>query len=306
MRIIKYTLDLYKKKFYEKYPDSTLIILELIPECHVKVENEYGVCIVQRNNLLQQGKVSIQSAIDKTSYYINEVKKIHGDKYNYSQVVYNNSFSRIKIICKVHDHLFNQLSNAHLQGQGCKLCANDLRKNDDVLFIEKCKKVHGDKYNYDLVDYVNSTTKIKVVCFLHGEFLQQAMAHSKGQGCPKCGDENVSLINKNNSTGWKYSNWEKQSLISKNFESYKVYIIKCWNENEEFYKIGKTFSNIENRFKTKRKMPYNYEIIELFSGTAKEMSEKEKFLQKINKENKYLPNIKFNGLNECFKKIRTV
>lgn len=37
-------------------------------------------------------------------------------------------------------------------------------------FIEKAKKVHGDKYDYSLVDYKKSHTKIKILCPIHGEF----------------------------------------------------------------------------------------------------------------------------------------
>ena len=47
--------------------------------------------------------------------------------------------------------------------------------------------VHGDKYDYSLVDYVNSRTKIKIICKEHGVFEQQAGSHKRGEGCPSCG-----------------------------------------------------------------------------------------------------------------------
>lgn len=54
-------------------------------------------------------------------------------------------------------------------------------------FIEAAKEVHGDKYKYDLVDYVNLTrTKVRVVCPAHGEFLQYAHDHLAGKGCNGC------------------------------------------------------------------------------------------------------------------------
>ncbi len=37
-------------------------------------------------------------------------------------------------------------------------------------FIKRAKKVHGDKYDYSDVDYINSKTKVKIVCIEHGSF----------------------------------------------------------------------------------------------------------------------------------------
>lgn len=54
-------------------------------------------------------------------------------------------------------------------------------------FIAKAKAVHGDKYGYSKVKYVNSRTKVCIVCPIHGEFLQNANRHLQGGGCPKCG-----------------------------------------------------------------------------------------------------------------------
>ncbi len=54
-------------------------------------------------------------------------------------------------------------------------------------FIEKAKLVHGDRYDYSLVEYVNAHSKVKIVCKIHGVFEQAPTAHtSTKQGCPKC------------------------------------------------------------------------------------------------------------------------
>lgn len=53
-------------------------------------------------------------------------------------------------------------------------------------FIEKAKKVHGDKYDYSKVNYERSTIKVCIICPEHGEFQQSPNAHLRGQGCPKC------------------------------------------------------------------------------------------------------------------------
>src|SRR5574344_832185 len=54
-------------------------------------------------------------------------------------------------------------------------------------FIEKAKKVHGNKYDYSLVDYKNAETKIKIICPIHGIFEQKPKNHLAGYGCPECG-----------------------------------------------------------------------------------------------------------------------
>ena len=50
-------------------------------------------------------------------------------------------------------------------------------------FIEKSKLIWGDKYDYSLADYVNSSLKIDIICKKHGVFTQRASAHLDGQGC---------------------------------------------------------------------------------------------------------------------------
>lgn len=53
-------------------------------------------------------------------------------------------------------------------------------------FIEKAKKVHGNKYDYSKVNYINNDTKIKIICPTHGIFEQAPTNHLKGHGCPFC------------------------------------------------------------------------------------------------------------------------
>jgi hypothetical protein len=53
-------------------------------------------------------------------------------------------------------------------------------------FITKATSQHGDKYDYSLVDYVNSQTKVKIICADHGQFEQNPKHHSRGRGCYKC------------------------------------------------------------------------------------------------------------------------
>ena len=62
-----------------------------------------------------------------------------------------------------------------------------MRKLTKQEFINKSNKVHNYKYNYNEVDYINTTTKICITCKIHGEFLQKPSKHLSGQGCKLCG-----------------------------------------------------------------------------------------------------------------------
>ena len=55
-----------------------------------------------------------------------------------------------------------------------------------MTFIEKARKVHGNKYDYSKVEYHNNHEKVCIICPEHGEFWQTPKNHLKGCNCPKC------------------------------------------------------------------------------------------------------------------------
>ncbi len=117
--------------------------------------------------------------------FIYKSKKIHGDKYDYSLVNYINNKTKVEIICSEHG-IFKQRPNDHLTGYGCSFCSGKCKLNNNT-FIEKSKVVHGDKYNYHLVNYINNKTKVKIICSTHGIFEQTPDKHiNSKQGCSAC------------------------------------------------------------------------------------------------------------------------
>lgn len=54
-------------------------------------------------------------------------------------------------------------------------------------FILSARKMHGNKYDYSKVEYINSTTPVCIICPIHGEFWQTPVAHLRGNGCRECG-----------------------------------------------------------------------------------------------------------------------
>ena len=121
--------------------------------------------------------------------FIKKAQTIHGDKYDYSKVDYTVSKNKVIIICKEHGE-FTQLPSGHLDGKGCGKCGRLICGEKLTmcckLFISKAIEVHGDKYDYSKVSYVNSSTKVMIICKEHGEFEQNPGGHLQGNGCSKC------------------------------------------------------------------------------------------------------------------------
>ena len=136
--------------------------------------------------------------MDKTQIFIDKAKKVHGDKYDYSKVEYMDNHTKVCIVCPTHGEFF-QTPHNHLKGRGCPKCANETRRLKHVSntesFIAKAKKVHGDKYDYSRVEYVNNHTKVCIICREHGEFFQTPSNHLKGKGCNKCARKLVAAKN---------------------------------------------------------------------------------------------------------------
>lgn len=130
-----------------------------------------------------------------TEEFIKKARKVHGDKYDYSKVEYVNTATKVCIICPVHGE-FWQTPNCHLSGCGCPTCSRKnyhREKYSTEEFIEKARKIHGNKYDYSKVDYVNNHTKVCLICPEHGEFWQEPKDHLKGRGCPKCLHPNANM-----------------------------------------------------------------------------------------------------------------
>ena len=134
-----------------------------------------------------------------TEEFINKAKKIHGDKFDYSKVNYVNNSTKVCIICPKHGE-FWQTPASHLRKRGCNLCSKPI--HDTKSFIEEAKKVHGDKYDYSKVNYVDGHTKVCIICPKHGEFWQTPNNHVRNRNCPKCG---------------QISTHDKQALTTKQF-----------------------------------------------------------------------------------------
>jgi hypothetical protein len=119
-----------------------------------------------------------------TEQFIERAMAVHGTRYDYSSVNYSHNKSNVKIICKDHG-VFLQNYYIHLKGAGCPSCSGNKPLNTKK-FIDRSRLMHGDRFGYSLVDYVNNETKVKIICEHHGVFLQAPRDHLIGKFCPKC------------------------------------------------------------------------------------------------------------------------
>ena len=112
--------------------------------------------------------------------FIKNAEIVHKGKYDYSKAVYNGYKKKLIIICPIHGG-FSQTPDNHLHGHGCPKCGNVYHPSTDE-FIEKAKKIHGDKYDYSKSIYQSAKKKIIITCPIHGDFTQTPNKHLNGRG----------------------------------------------------------------------------------------------------------------------------
>lgn len=189
--------------------------------------NKYGLVKVSPHHLLKGGIGSLRTAVDKTSYMIEQFKEKHNNFYSYPNYNYCGNRCLGKIECPIHGE-FEQLTDVHLMGSGCTSCS----------FLD------GDRNNG----------------YSRSGFISKA----KGRECT-------------------------------------LYLVRMFNDTEDFYKIGITSRSTEHRIKKSTDIKYNFEIIyEYKSFDAGYIWDLEKRYHREYKHYHYLPKIYFKGVSECF------
>ena len=193
--------------------------------------------------------------------FIEEAKKIHGNKYDYSKVNYKANDIYIRIGCPTHSW-FDQRPNDHLSGKGCRKCgySSASKKNSKSIenFLKKAIEIHGNKYDYSKVKYNGVHTNIKIGCPKHSWFEQTPNSHVHGRGCPKCYHKHEGLIaeylNKKNIV-------HRSHRIGKEKKFYDFYLPKFnllieRDGEQHYYDDGFFSSGKKNYLKNQQKNDY--------------------------------------------------
>ena len=222
--------------------------------------------------------------------YLNELNKIHNNKYTYNlKGIPTKRSNKISINCPIHGEFKQRLTN-HLKGMGCSKCANENKpiKND---FIERAKALEL-PIDYSKVNYVDMITDVTLKCMVcsHEWNCRPTYHLSYQTGCVEC---------RKSKAGWTRSNF-----IERCKGNGTLYLIKLSNETEEFYKIGITSTSIDQRYKDQSsKGYYNIETIFELKSLPNKVWDKESEIKSYINKNKlrYTPIKKFAGSStECF------
>lgn len=252
----------------------------------ILLRNKYGDMYCNAWTLLCGYKPSISTAEDKLSYYKNMLLEsnkwyregefeIISDYINMATDIYvKDKYG----ICKGRPQCYIKFKPS---------IQSAIDKTE--YYKNKATEIHENKYSYDNLVYNGSDNKVTITCPIHGDFEQQASAHLSGAGCKKC-NENTNSFSKKD---WTKSECKKLGIL---------YLIKCYNDNEIFYKIGITKTNVRKRFGSKLLMPYKYDIMAtVVSDNKKLIWELEKKLKQEHYKYYYLPIIPFSGgATECY------
>jgi hypothetical protein len=119
--------------------------------------------------------------------FINKINERWSNILDLSNIVFKNLQSKLDVICKNcnSNYIIRGISLLHGNYYGCKKCYKDNNYNKTI-FIEKATNVHTAIFNYDLVEYIDSHTKVKILCPNNHIFSQTPNTHLSGRGCPKC------------------------------------------------------------------------------------------------------------------------
>ena len=177
----------YSKISYVNYNTKITIICKKHGEFKIRPDHFFEGCGCQKCSI---ENVSEKQRLSKNDF-VKRSNAVHNNKYNYDKVEYRNARKKVCIICPKHGE-FWQEPDAHLRGSGCPKC--NTFKNDKYTteeFVRKAKEIHGDKYDYSKVEYINRLTPVCIICPIHGEFWQKPREHFKGQGCQMCNESKL-------------------------------------------------------------------------------------------------------------------
>lgn len=236
---------------------------------------------------------AVESRRHTPESFLQKVKEIHEDTYDYSLVDFKSRKEFVEIICKVHG-TFSIRPSDHLNGRGCQECGQERRFIGLESFIERSNEIHNFKFDYSEVVYEHSNTKVKIICHDHGPFMQQPSGHLLGQQCPKCSGERRAL-----KQHWNHI--KRCELDPEMAEGPGVLYLLEMNVNDEnFLKVGIS-TEYKKRLGRYTEYGIDFKVLKLIETTALKSATLESQVLKFvrNQDIRYVPDHDFKGWTEC-------
>ena len=138
-------------------------------------------------------QVKINNRADTPSDFLMKAHAVYGDRYQYHKTDYKRSKIKVVITCPKHGDFMKE-PRAFLSGAGCGKCSGRHRRSKSEFIID-ARKLHGDKYSYDKVNFKKVSDRVLITCDIHGDFEQSISNHLRGYGCVTCGFKSMALGN---------------------------------------------------------------------------------------------------------------
>jgi DNA-directed RNA polymerase subunit M/transcription elongation factor TFIIS len=225
--------------------------------------------------------------------FLQDAAVAHGDRYDYSKVVFEKNNQKVIIICKKHGE-FLQTPHIHTyEKAGCYKCGRekvaDKQRKSTEEYVKNASIIHNNTYDYSDTEYIGAHSKIDIICNTHGKFQQKAGDHAKCHSCPKC----------TNNISKEETKWLDSLNIPEEYRQQLLYIrdtkVKTdaydpitntiyeywgdfWHGNPEKYNLDdinprnkKTYRELYEETQTKRKLILDngYTLIEIWGSDFK-------------------------------------
>lgn len=231
---------------------------------------------------------------DDWNSVIERINIKHSNYYVYPDQPFINHFTPIVFNCSLHGDKISNTNTLLSKGSGCDECGNikraESQKSNWVIVFQQIEKIHPNILIASNQKYLNTHSKIEYICNKHGKHSATPSKLLQGSGCPDCAIENHH--------GYSDSAWI--ALCGERVA--KLYWIEMRLNDEVWYKFGRTFMSVKDRFWNLKKINITYNIIKVVTGNPDYICKLERRIHKFYKKYRYIPSVEFGGRTECFEK----
>lgn len=282
---------------YEEYfKNLGLYIVEEHSKFFIVSDSEFNFKLY-KNKIRNDGiKHNVSNCLDSTGYFKKLMLNHPSDKLSFDKFEYLSMKTPSVVTCSEHGDFTADPYRLINLNSGCRKCYDKYekvkvkRKSQDQFIAESMEKF-GDKLDYSLVKYVNTMTKVKLICDIHGVFEQTPNEHLQSvTGCGKCGKELAG--------GYSSKDYAR---VCKNGSH--LYVFEFDDGFNKFYKIGISKKPLK-RIKDLKRNNLNFiDGYSFYFDDSEYVWHLEKELHSRFFKYKYTPKIKFSGCTECFKDV---